>query len=95
MRYAAKVDVVHRAIVDTLRQCGWRVAETHRLPGFVDAVASKGDMTRLIEIKSGNEPLTDSQRKLIQDGHPVYVLRCPEDALSLHMLAPEEGERWA
>lgn len=88
-RYASRTDATHRNVVNALRNTGWVVAETHRLPGFVDAVASKGDTSRLVEIKTGNGPLTDSQRKLIRDGHPVYVLRCPEDALSLHMLAPE------
>lgn len=90
-RYASRTDATHRNVVNALRNTGWAVAETHRLPGFVDAVASKGDMTRLIEIKTGNGKLTESQSKLIAQGHLVYVLRCPEDALSLHMLAPEEG----
>lgn len=90
MRYAAKVDSTHREIVDTLRSLGWKVAETHRLPGFVDAVASRGHDTRLVEIKTGKGRLTDSQSKLVAQGHPVYVLRCREDALELLALAPEE-----
>lgn len=90
MIWARRVDSTHANIIGTLRATGWAVADTSRLSNFADAVAHKHGDVRLIEIKTGNKPLTSSQLKLIAQGFPVYVLRCREDALELLALAPEE-----
>lgn len=73
---AAKVDNTHGRVIKRLRERGWMVLDTHRLPGFVDAVAYKRYAgVQLIEIKrSKKAPLTDSQKKLVDTGWPLVVL---------------------
>lgn len=72
----AKVDVTHAAVVETLRKCGWLVIDTHRLPGFVDAVAfKKAAGVHLVEIKRDKKaPLTPGQVRLIELGWPLVIL---------------------
>lgn len=83
MSYARRTDTTHREVIDTLRQCGWKVADTHALPNWVDCVASRGDAVRLIEIKAPKGKLKPSQQRLMNDGWPIVVLRSAEDAARL------------
>lgn len=73
---AAKVDLTHAAVIKRLRELGWLVFDTHRLPGFVDAIAWKRMAgVHPIEIKKSKKaPLTDSQKKLIAAGWPIVIL---------------------
>ena len=90
-RYASKVDATHREVVDTLRQYGWLVHETHRLPGFVDAVGyghavtiGLGRRMHLIEIKSSAKAdYTEGQKKMIADGWPILTLTSAADVRRL------------
>ena len=79
----ARIDGTHRAIVLTLRGLGWRVVDTHEVPGFVDAVAHRHGRVRLVEIKTAAGPLTASQAKLIAEGWPIQILRSVDDAIAL------------
>lgn len=81
--WARRTDSTHREVVDTLRRCGWTVADTSRLSGFVDAVAWKGDTVRLVEIKTGKGKHTASQRKLLEQGCPIVTLTSAEQAAQL------------
>ena len=83
MADAQRTDRTPREVIDTLRQCGWKVADTHALPNWVDCVASKGETVRLIEIKTATGKLKPSQQRLIDQGWPVVVLRSAEDAVGL------------
>jgi len=83
MRYAARVDGTHREVIDALRACGWLVADTSRLAGFVDCVAQRRGVTRLIEIKRPKGKLTWLQAQMIAAGFDVRVLRSAEDAARL------------
>ena len=95
-RYASKVDNSHREVVDTLRGYGWLVHETHRLPGFVDAVAYGRNptahdayerttrMVYLIEIKSSAKAdYTEGQKKMLADGWPILTLTSAADVRKL------------
>lgn len=83
VRHAARVDSNHREVVDTLRSCGWLVKETHQYPGFVDCVAQRGGVVRLVEIKRPKGRLKPSQAKLIADGFDVRVVRTAQEAVEL------------
>lgn len=83
MRRRAKVDSTHREVIDTLRQLGWDVEDTHTLPNFVDAVAMRGEQVRLIEIKGVKNRLQPSQKRLIDRGWPIVILRSMQDAINL------------
>lgn len=85
MSYARRTDSTHTEVIKTLRQCGWKVADTSRLPKFVDAVAYHPgrDSLRLVEIKSAKGKMTDAQDLFMALGFPVHVLRSVDDALAL------------
>lgn len=88
MRRNAKIDSTHREVVKALRQCGFRVADTHALSGFVDVVAEKRGRVWLIEIKrEKGGRLTASQQKLIADGWPITVLRTVDDVIAFAQAA--------
>jgi len=83
MPYARKVDANHKAITDALRACGWLVADTSRLKGFVDLVAQKPGRTVLVEVKTPRGKLTEAQVRLSEQGWWIHVLRTVDDALAL------------
>jgi hypothetical protein len=85
MTFARRVDTTHKAVMETLRKTGWQVLDTSRLRGFVDLVVwhPGRQALRLIEVKDRRGALTDAQRKLVDAGWPVTVLRSPEDAAKL------------
>jgi hypothetical protein len=80
---ARRVDANHGALVLALRQCGWTVVDTHRLPNFVDAVVCRAGCLRLVEFKTLTGQLTCSQRRLLEQGLPMYVLRTIGDCAAL------------
>ena len=86
-RFAAKVDVNHAAIRDTLRQMGFTVLDTARQGGFCDLVAMRHGRITLIEVKThqskrGTVRLTESQQALIRDGWPLQVLSTVDEAIT-------------
>lgn len=63
MRYAAKVDANHRALIERLRAAGWLVLDVHGLRKFVDAIALKGGRCVFIEFKAGPTQKARKQRQ--------------------------------
>ena len=66
MRFKARRDDNHKAMIETLRNLGISVADTAQLgSGFPDCVCAYGFMTCLVEIKDGEK--SPSERKLTSD----------------------------
>lgn len=96
MRYAARTDSTHRAIVDALRKVGCRVADTSRLGGFVDLVVrttasptveagqwyAGPPQIVLMEVKTLKGKLTKGQAQFLRDWPEVVVVRSVDEALA-------------
>ena len=52
---ARRTDANHREIVKLYRQAGCSVADTSRLPGFVDLVIGAHGRNHLVEVKDGKK----------------------------------------
>ena len=92
MAYARRVDRNHREIADALRSIGWVVCDTSALGAFVDLVAVRRGVVKLIEVKDGSkcksqQALTPAQVKLhaelLRAGTVVEVVTSIDDALAL------------
>ena len=82
MRRAAKKDLNHNAIRDTLRGIGVTVIETYQLGGgFPDLLWTWRGATGLIEVKGKGEKLTEAEAKFHTD-YPgaLAVVVTPADA---------------
>jgi len=81
---ARRTDANHALLVKTLRLLGWRVVDLHIVPNFVDAVANRGAVVRLLEFKAKpTAPLTAAQRTLIEQGWPIRILSSLDDCVRL------------
>lgn len=80
---ARRTDANHRAIVQALIQAGWLVQDTHTLKCFVDCVATRAGVVRLIEIKTVGGKYTQAQQFLLDMGWPITTLRSVDDAINL------------
>ena len=84
-RLAAKVDVTHAEVRDTLRRLGYRVLDLSRAGrGCPDLLVAKGDQMWLIEVKrpTGGK-LTPAQQDFIQGWPvPVIILKTAEEAVA-------------
>lgn len=69
--------------MSALRAAGWECESVHRLPKFVDIVAWKGDIVRLIDAKSKSGKPTEAQAKLVARGCPIVFIRNAEEAVNL------------
>jgi hypothetical protein len=78
-----RTDANHAALIRALQTCGWRVKDTHTVPGFVDAVVMRAGVVRLVEFKTARGHLTASQADMQGDGWNVVILRSVEDCVSL------------
>jgi hypothetical protein len=85
-RWASKVDRNHKAVVDTLRACGWRVKDTSRVgQGFPDLVIAKGGRTMLAEVKAPTGAILSLQHAFLIDWPGEWIiLRSVEDVLALN-----------
>lgn len=91
--YARKKDKNHNEVRDALRSAGYWCAETHRASfGFPDLVTrSKTGILVLIEVKPEDEPLTQAERKFLddfmvnQDTQPqvYYIARSGQQAVQI------------
>lgn len=81
----AKVDTTHAEIRQTLRQLGWKVVDTHALPGWIDMVAwhPGRQVAAFIDAKSERGKPTESQQKLVDEGWPIRFIRSVEEAVRL------------
>lgn len=91
MRYGAKKDANHAAIIGALRDCGvpvYDLSDAGR--GIPDCIVWVAEQWRLVEIKNpktgyGRRGLNRVQRKWLDQwtGGPIIILRSVEDALML------------
>jgi hypothetical protein len=82
MRRVGRVDLTQNDAVKRLRQIGASVTVTSQLgAGFPDLVVGFRGRTFLIEMKTGNEPLTQAEKDWHAkwSGHAV-IARTPEEA---------------
>jgi hypothetical protein len=80
---ARRTDANHAVLIRALGQCGWRVKDTHMVPGFVDAVVMRAGVVRLVEFKAPRGRLTPSQADMQGDGWNVAILRSIDDCVQL------------
>lgn len=80
---ARRTDANHGEIARVLRECHWMVEDVHVVGGFIDLVATRGGIVRLIEVKTPTGQLTDEQELLIAAGWPIHILRSVDDAINL------------
>ena len=84
---ACRVDANQKDIVFLLRQYGAVVIPTHTLKNAFDIIVCFKGKTFLVEIKDGNKPLTEGEKKckeLIEGvGVTYHVVRNIDDALQL------------
>ena len=76
-RRAKRRDTTEKAIIQALRQVGAQVVPCDT---FDLAVYFRGTV-HLLECKTGKEPLTASQERLMAEGWPLRIVRDPEQAL--------------
>jgi hypothetical protein len=85
MRRRGRRDLNHRAVVEALRACGWRVWDLADLGGGISDVLAyrpnKG--LRLFEIKYQDGALTPDQEQRIMEGWPITVIRSIEQVARL------------
>ena len=86
MTYAKKPDANHEEIRDGLRQCGYRVFDSHHFgDGFPDLVVQNRDgVIVLVEIKSPRGRFTAAEKNLhnlFTGAENIAVVRSLEDAL--------------
>ena len=75
-------DYIHKDAVEVLRLCGWSVFDAARVGGgFPDLVIGRLGKTHLVELKTGNAPFKESQKKFYRDwkGESVIVFRSVEE----------------
>jgi hypothetical protein len=85
MTFARRVDGNHEAVIDALRQCGWKVKDTSRLAGWIDLVAwhPGRQALRLIEVKVKGGTYTPLQQQLLDESWPITTLYSVDDATRL------------
>ena len=83
-RYNAKRDANEPAIVNVFRDMGCLV---HRLDTPVDLLVKVYKAVRdtivLVEVKLPGKDLNDTQRKFVDAGWPVHVIRSEDEAINL------------
>jgi hypothetical protein len=90
MKYGAKKDQNHAAIVQVMQQCGVPVYDLSSAGrGIPDCIAWVKEQWRLVEIKNpktgyGRRGLNPVQQKWIDQwrGGPIFVLKSVDDALA-------------
>lgn len=83
MRHAARQDANQRELVTALEQLGWLVDDLSRAGnGCPDLVVTRGDITRLVEVKMPKGKRTMAQIKF-HDRHHVVVIRSLADCAAL------------
>lgn len=84
-RYARRKDTTHNSIFDAARAVGAVVKETYQFPAMLDAIVAYRGRIFWGDAKTGNAPLTDAERELIEDfarvGVRLYVWRTADELL--------------
>ena len=83
MKYV-KRDAIHSAVVDAFKDMGLSVYDAaHAGHDFPDLVIGWAGLTHLVELKTGNAPLTPGQKSFAAAwrGSPVVILRSVTEAV--------------
>jgi hypothetical protein len=80
MRRAAKRDANERSIIEALVDSGCLVMQLDKFDLLIRTPA--GDLL-MYEVKSDTGQVTASQRKLLEDGWPLKIVRSPQEALTV------------
>lgn len=75
-RRAGRRDAIEKDIIAIARRHGWRVKQTDEF----DLIVQRVNFTALIEVKSGDKPLTALQQKNKDDGWVFYTIRSIAEA---------------
>ena len=78
-RRAGKRDSIEPEVIAMAKKYGWLVQQ---LDPF-DLLCHRRGETILVEVKSGNRPLTESQKNLIRCGWPLNIISSAVDAEEL------------
>ena len=78
VRHAARVDANQREIVEELREAGVRILLINQA---VDAVCLYRGQVLIVDFKTVEGRLTDTQRELVMDGWPITFARSAFDVL--------------
>jgi Holliday junction resolvase len=81
--HPVKRDAIHGAVVDCFRKCGLSVYDAaHAGRDFPDLVVGHAGRTYLVELKTGNAPMTPGQEEFARTwrGSPVVILRSVTEA---------------
>lgn len=81
MRRAAKRDANEPEIVKALRDRGFLVK--HLNEWDLQVCRRNDKMIWMMEVKTEDGELKESQKKMIADGWPLYIVRSIEDALAV------------
>ena len=85
MRYAARKDTTHNAIVRELRAVGARVHETYQHPKMLDVLVAYRGRLFWADLKTGNAGLTPDEQAIFDDfaavGVVLHIWRTPDEAL--------------
>jgi len=79
------VDGNHHEIVSQAREAGVEILDTHVIGrGFPDCIAIRGDVFKLVEIKTADGELTDPEKRFaLRSRTPVHIVRSVEELLRL------------
>ena len=85
MRWAAKRDLSHDEVRDTLKAMGFDVFEVN---GAIDFLVRVGDCVKLVDAKTsrkagGKDTLTKKQRELVDAGWPLFFAHDSAEAEAL------------
>ncbi len=84
MRRAARTDANHAEIVQALRKVGCRVLDLRSLGnGCPDLLVDTGSGLALMEVKTSDGHLRQSQQDFVSAGWRVWVIRSVPDALKV------------
>ena len=79
-RWSAQRDQNEPEIVELFRKAGWKVE--HSTTWDLTCLAPCGTVV-LVEVKQPRGRLTNTQRKLLDEGWPLHVVRTTQEAAAL------------
>ena len=78
-------DANHAEIVSQAREAGIEILDTHVIGrGFPDCIAIRGDVFKLVEIKTDNGELTEPEKRFaLRSKTKVHIVRTLDELLRL------------
>lgn len=75
-RRAGKRDAIEPFVIGEARRQGWLVMQLDS----VDLLCFRRGVFMVVEVKTGNAPLTGHQKRLVSEGWPLVIIRSVEEA---------------